>query len=88
MTLIDIIAAFLLLLLSETSNLDSSVTITTLGFQFKLDICFCNKYHIHLLCLVLLYEACKLDSFQTKLSWKMCSGSAPSSSKQQWVFNL
>ena len=58
MKLVYVKAVLLLLLLSGTYNHDSLVNITTLGFQFKLDICFCSKYHIHLLCSVLLYGAC------------------------------
>lgn len=61
--LTDMKAAFLLLLLSGTPNHDSLVNIPTLEFLFKLDMFFCNKYHINLLCLVLFYGGCNVDPF-------------------------
>lgn len=80
--LTDMKATFLLLLLSGTSNHDSLVNIPTLEFLFKLDIFFCNKYDINLLCLVLFYGVCEVDPFQAKLYWKMWSGSTASALKQ------
>lgn len=61
--LTDMKATFLLLLLSGTSSHDSLVNIPTLEFLFKLDVFFCHKYDINLLCLVLFYGVCEVDPF-------------------------